>query len=143
MVHSPSVFQSICIRESIWTSCLHVPADFHKMRKKYTYLKWQPSCLCLGEAEALVGLNWWPENETGAQTAEAPDWTTDGIKPFPPSFLKLFLYFSAQYNKESVHLTYLRPIFLLKKIKWSDDYKACVMRSIIKNNFVLSFVCPL
>lgn len=80
-----------------------------KWGKKYTYSKWQPSCLCLREAEALVGLNWWPENETGAQTAEAPDWTTDGIKPFPCPFWSCF--FTSQLNTTKNQFT--SPTFVL------------------------------
>lgn len=56
MVHSPSVFQSICIRESIWTSCFHVPADFLKMRKN-THIQSNNLAACVWERQRLW-LDW-------------------------------------------------------------------------------------
>lgn len=142
MVHSPSVSQSICIGESIWTSCLHVPADFLKMRIN-THIQSDNLAACVWERQRLW-LDWIGDREMRPalqQQRSLIGWQVE-LSLFPPILSLVSLLLSSMPHRTGspdLPLCY----FSIKKIKWSDDYQACVMRSIIKNNSVLTFVCPL
>lgn len=77
MVLSHSVSPPIC---TIWTDCLHVPALPERGINKH--IQSDNLAACVWVQRLCFGLNWRLANETGAQTAQAPDWMTDGTKPY-------------------------------------------------------------
>lgn len=108
----PRLFSKVFVSENQFE-----PGDFLKMRKN-THIQSNNLAACARERQRLW-LDWICDREM--RPARKQQRRLIGrqmeLSLFPLSFLKLFLYFSAQYNKESVHLTYLCPIFWLKKNK--------------------------